>query len=164
MRNSTKRSTNVEKAMLSWLDIHMVLIPINPKGRSPSPFPPTFAHFCAMNRSAHCKIVFWKLCKNYFFSLRDQSPSPIFTRDTFRWEWYVLNNVHKYFWIFCCNVHNSVKYYYLVLVYWSQQYCTKHPQHVVDNSWSFYFEGFTISIMLGIFFRAWTGHHYSIMI
>ena len=36
--NSTKRSTNGEKAMLSWLDIHMVLIPINPNGR-PHPFP-----------------------------------------------------------------------------------------------------------------------------
>ena len=81
--NSTKISTNGEKAMLSWLDIHMVLIPINPKGRSPAPFPPTFAHFCETYRSAYCKLYF-ENCATTTSFLRDQSPSPIFTRDTFR--------------------------------------------------------------------------------
>ena len=44
--------------VLAW---HSHGINPNQSQWSPSPFPPTFAHFCAAYKSAHCNIVFWKL-------------------------------------------------------------------------------------------------------
>ena len=80
--NSTKRSTNVEKAMLSWLDIHMVLIPINPRGR-PHPFPDICTFLCDIQKCTLQNRIL-KIVQKLLVLLRDQSPSPIFTRDTFR--------------------------------------------------------------------------------
>ena len=70
-------------------DKHMVLIPINPTGQPPAllPYICTNLDKCTHNtyvtefEESDCcplKIIF------YFF--RDQSPSPIFTRDSFRWN------------------------------------------------------------------------------
>ena len=64
--NSTKRSTNGEKAMLSWLDIHMVLIPINPNGR-PHPFP-RHLHISVRRTKVHiAKLCFENCAKTTFF-------------------------------------------------------------------------------------------------
>ena len=58
--NSTNRSTNGEKAMLSWLDIHMVLIPINPRGR-PHPFP-RHLHIFVRRTEVHIAKLYFENC------------------------------------------------------------------------------------------------------
>ena len=85
--NSTEISTNGEKAMLSWLDIHMVLIPINPRGALT--LSPDICTFLCDIQKCTLQYCILKIVQKLHPFLRDQSPSPIFTRDTFRWEWYI---------------------------------------------------------------------------
>ena len=62
--NSTK--TSGEKAMLSRLDIYMVLIPINPNGR-PHPFP-RHLHISVRRTKVHiAKLCFENCAKTTFF-------------------------------------------------------------------------------------------------
>ena len=89
--------------MLSWLDIHMVLIPINPRGR-PHPFPDICTFLCDIQKCTLQNRIL-KIVQKLLVLLRDQSPSPIFTRDTFRWEWDMM-------------YHHSIKKFYLETYFW----------------------------------------------